>query len=157
MKAIKGFEKLYSVTSTGKVYSHRNKIYLKARKNRGGYLYVNLKRNQKSTSKTIHRMVITAFSRKSKLHINHMDGDKTNNNLSNLEYVTAKQNVRHYWLKNTGLDYKTVTDKKMQEYREKNSKIFKRNYYLKNCEEIKAKRRQYWLKIKQKQYGTNKS
>ena len=46
---------------------------------------------------TVHTLVANAFLAKEdkRLHINHIDGDKTNNNLNNLEWCTPTENIRH--------------------------------------------------------------
>lgn len=46
-------------------------------------------------NKLVHRLVMLAFYGDSKLCVNHKDGNKQNNKLSNLEYVTNKQNSQH--------------------------------------------------------------
>jgi len=74
-------------TQVGKIISQR--------KNRGGYMYVTLCKDGKRKSKTIHRLVLNAFIGKSDLDCNHIDGDKTNNKLENLEYCTKSRNMIH--------------------------------------------------------------
>lgn len=62
-----------------------------------GYKKVHLYRNSKFKNARIHRLVAEAFlpDFKSSLQVNHIDGNKHNNHLNNLEMVTAKQNVAH--------------------------------------------------------------
>lgn len=60
-----------------------------------GYLRVMLHRNGKGIDKKVHRLVAEAFIGKSDLSINHKDGNKLNNCLSNLEYLSNRDNVRH--------------------------------------------------------------
>lgn len=64
------------------------------------YLYVHFRRkNEDNTYSTIHifvhRIIACAFIGPSELHVNHKDGNKTNNRIDNLEYVTEKQNQVH--------------------------------------------------------------
>lgn len=70
-----------------------------------GYLQVSLSRGWQasSISHNIHNLVMEAFvgPRPIGFEVNHIDGDKSNNNLWNLEYVTHKQNMLH--AKETGL------------------------------------------------------
>lgn len=94
------FEGLYMVSNLGRVKSMPRKYVkkeriLKIQKFRGGYLYVNLKHLKKSKNKSVHRLVANAFLGESTLDVNHIDGCKTNNNISNLEYVTESQNTQH--------------------------------------------------------------
>ena len=81
----------------------RNWRKLKPQENRYWYLYVNLYNNWIIKKKVIHRLVMLTFKWDSKLQVNHIDWNKKNNNLNNLEYCTAKENTRHAdesWLRN---------------------------------------------------------
>jgi DNA-binding CsgD family transcriptional regulator len=59
-----------------------------------GYYYVNLYDPEKHTVR-VHKMVAETFLGKSDKIVNHKDGVKTNNSVSNLEYVTHSENTRH--------------------------------------------------------------
>lgn len=73
----------------------RGKI-LKPRTQNGGYLIVWLSRNGKSIAKTVHRLVAITFIGYIKgMDINHKDGNKQNNKLENLEWVTRSENIKH--------------------------------------------------------------
>lgn len=61
----------------------------------GGYEVVHLWVNGKNTLKSVHRLVMYAFRGPSKLQVNHIDGNKRNNYLENLEYCTPAQNRWH--------------------------------------------------------------
>ena len=77
-----------------------------------GYLEVALYNNNKPKYCLVHRLVAEAFilKQKEKLQVNHIDGDKTNNNVSNLEWVSASENIQHAW--ETGLIIATEKKKK---------------------------------------------
>ena len=62
-----------------------------------GYMQVKLKRNGKNYYRRVHRLIAEHFlSNPNKLpQVNHIDGDKTNNNISNLEWVDNKLNTKH--------------------------------------------------------------
>lgn len=60
-----------------------------------GYMYMALWDEEKQKKTKLHRLVMNVFIGKSKLQINHIDGNKQNNSLSNLEYCTAKENILH--------------------------------------------------------------
>jgi hypothetical protein len=69
---------------------------LKPKLNRSGYHQVNLCSEGKKKMMSIHRLVIETFHGKSDLQVNHKNFDKTDNRLSNLEYVTQRENSHHY-------------------------------------------------------------
>lgn len=70
-----------------------------AQRCKGGYKYVKIKTKEYLT----HRLIATAFidNPNNKPEVNHIDGNKDNNNVSNLEWVTHSENVKHAW--DTGL------------------------------------------------------
>lgn len=83
----------YSVTEDGRVYSHKNNVFIKPRIH-NGYWHVNLY-NKKCHTVSVHRIVAKAFinGESDNLVVNHIDGNRLNNNLSNLEWVTQRGNV----------------------------------------------------------------
>lgn len=93
-KSIKKYEN-YLVDIMGNVYSIRSKKYLKPLK-RKGYLYVTLSNNG-SKQFSIHRLVMETFieNKENKPIINHINSDKGDNRLINLEWVTHKENNEH--------------------------------------------------------------
>ena len=68
-----------------------------------GYYKVVLSHNGKRKTYPVHRLVAMAFlpNPLNKKTVNHIDGNKTNNNVSNLEWASQKENQSHKW--NTGL------------------------------------------------------
>lgn len=92
--AIKGFEGLYEVTDDGRVWSVRRNIYLKPKRDRDGYKSVSLFRNGQTFWCRVHRLVANAFVPNpcDKPHVNHLNEDKGDNRVSNLSWVTAKEN-----------------------------------------------------------------
>lgn len=89
----------YYVTTDGKVYSIRTgKLkQIKSRILKSGYVFVNVYKNKKIYTKTVHRLVAQAFipNPENKPQINHINGDKTDNRVTNLEWVTNQENQIH--------------------------------------------------------------
>jgi hypothetical protein len=91
----------YEVSNLGRVrrkirvrVSKAGKI-LKATPDGQGYLRVNLFKNGTRYGRILHRLVAEAFLGKSVSQVNHKDGDKGNNLLENLEYLSPKENTNH--------------------------------------------------------------
>lgn len=95
-KAIPSFDG-YSVTKDGRVYSLVTNKWLKPRNAGAGYQSVMLYKDKKGKNFYVHRLVAEAFLDKvdGKTCVNHIDGDKTNNCVSNLEWTTHSENMYH--------------------------------------------------------------
>ena len=95
MRDIPGYEGLYAVTSCGRVWSYRRKIFLKPGKNKNGYLQAILSKNGDKKNFYIHRLVIETYNpceNMKDLQVNHCNENKQNNCLNNLEWCDAKYN-----------------------------------------------------------------
>lgn len=97
MKDIPGYEGLYAVTTDGRVWSYSKKDYLKTQLSYNGYVWLKLSLNGKSKTKRVHRLVAATYipNPQAKPCVNHLDGNKKNNDLSNLEWVTNQENTDH--------------------------------------------------------------
>ena len=95
-KPVVGWETLYAVSNTGRVWSNRTQKCLKLHES-DGYLRVRLFSRQISHNFTVHAIVAAAFVgiRPLGLTVNHINGDKLNNWASNFEYLTRLDNSRH--------------------------------------------------------------
>lgn len=109
-KDVVGFEGLYKVSDAGEVVSSGE--YIKSRRGvalranptgTSDYLYVKLWRGNKMFNRSVHRLVAQAFIPNPLALgvVNHKDGDKRNNALSNLEWCSMSENHRHAYA--TGL------------------------------------------------------
>ena len=98
-KSIAGYEGLYEVSDTGLVRSLKfGKTRILKPGNTGwGYLAVNLCKDGIQKSVKVHRLVANAFlpNPQNLETVNHKDEDKTNNNVSNLEWMTLADNKRY--------------------------------------------------------------
>lgn len=96
-KDIEGYEGLYQVSNLGRVKRFTSGRILKDCKITGGYIGVNLSKNSIKSTKKIHRLVSQAFipNPENKPEVNHIDENKSNNNVNNLEWVTRKENNNH--------------------------------------------------------------
>lgn len=104
-KDIEGYDGLYQVSNLGRVRSWKKyrenkrtipKI-LKQDINMWGYFYLVLSNKTNKTHKLVHRLVGGAFipNPEKKPQINHIDGNRKNNNAKNIEWVTNKENSIH--------------------------------------------------------------
>jgi hypothetical protein len=124
-KEIPGYEGIYKVSNTGRIISmERNSASGKKLKEferklslENGYKRVHLRKNGISKMLRVHRIVAIAFIGQSNMSIDHIDGNRSNNHVENLRYVTQRQNVNFshiarkskksiypgvHWNKNTG-------------------------------------------------------
>lgn len=96
-----GYEEAYEVSNLGNVRSlsggHRGGKVLKQSNNKRGYLFVGLYKNGKSTPSITHRIVAKAFipNPENKPQVNHKDGVRSNNIVTNLEWNTQSENIKH--------------------------------------------------------------
>ena len=88
----------YEVDTNGVIYGKKGKP-LKFSINPKGYCIVTFSINGKEKGFGVHQIVARQFIKNDnpefKTQVNHLDGDKTNNHVENLEWVTAKENMRH--------------------------------------------------------------
>lgn len=105
-KAIAECNGEYYVSNHGRVKSLKfgKERILKPAINSSGYWYIFIfVKNQKPKFCMIHKLMAVAFipNTQNKKEVNHKDGNKLNNNLCNLEWVTHSENMKHAW--DTGL------------------------------------------------------
>ena len=98
-KKIEGYQDKYSVSNLGYVRNDKTGKILKPGRDISRYLQVSLRDSIKKKAHTfkIHRLVAINFLQKDKerLQVNHLDGNKENNQATNLEWCTCGENARH--------------------------------------------------------------
>ena len=166
----------YSISNYGRVLNQKTNRILKQYINDKGYFIVGLYLNSKHHKHfRVHRLVALAFldsPTENRNHINHIDGIKTNNHISNLEWVTPKENSIHSW--KMGMSYnnrlgkhhtlkikKIISESSIKRYqnpeaRAKHSSIMKQRFQdpimkKKHSDAIKFD----WFKKKNKLYITS--
>lgn len=109
-KDIKCYEGMYQVSNLGRIKSLSREVnsrfgtYItdelirKLNYKKDGYVNIDLSKNNNHKYYRVHRLVLSTFNpvdNMNNLQVNHIDGNKSNNKLTNLEWVTAKENTLH--------------------------------------------------------------
>lgn len=104
-KDVKNYEGKYQVSNLGRVKSLLEKyrggqyygMILKSHVNKKGYVYQQLRKDNKTFTHLLHRLVAEVFipNPENKPNINHIDANTSNNNINNLEWCTQKENIQH--------------------------------------------------------------
>ena len=129
-KDIKDYEGLYQISNFGRVKSlerinkNNRKVrerILKQSKDNMGYYMVGLSKYGKEKTRTIHRLVAETFINNPNgyNYINHIDCNKTNNKVENLEWCTQKYNVQEAFRNNLQKVYRgkdSTSSKKVGQY-----------------------------------------
>lgn len=109
-KSVAGYEGLYEVSNFGRVralartitdkngrVSNIKERMMKQPLSNTGYHHTALTKNKVLTTTNVHRLIAEAFipNPDNKPCVNHIDGDKSNNSITNLEWVTHRENMEH--------------------------------------------------------------
>ncbi len=120
MKDIKSYENKYAVDKEGNVWSYPNRFHkditkLKPRVRQKGYQSVSLSKNGKVKEYLIHRLVVDTYNGiDDGLEVNHINGIRDDNRLSNLECVSRSVNALHgKWINKNGNQKLTLDDAKV--------------------------------------------
>lgn len=104
------FKKIYDgyvACNDGTIWSNKSNRELKCRDDKNGYYRFNIIFKGNHTTLMMHQVICKAFKENpdNKPQINHVDGNKKNNHIDNLEWCTCKENIRHAY--DSGLCDKT--------------------------------------------------
>lgn len=106
IKDIPNYEGRYKIDENGNIYGisrskdnryANNEWLLKQYQDQNGYLYVTLSLNKKRKTFKVHKLMALTFlnNPENKSCVNHIDSNRKNNNIKNLEWVTHKENMQH--------------------------------------------------------------
>lgn len=153
----------YSVSDFGNVRNNKRGKLLNPSRNTWGYYAVNLHKNGIGRRMTVHRLVAISFipNPLNKKEVNHISGNKHDNSVKNLEWVTRSENMKHATA-NGLIDIKKcytkspkIKGKKIQVYEKKSGK----SYFFENgakAAEHYGANESYFSKIITFDHGENK-
>lgn len=159
-KDIIGYEGKYQISNTGKLKSVRLGILMKPMKCTNGYLSACLWKNNKQKKILMHRLVATHFIKNPNNYsdVNHLDENKENNNVDNLEwcshlynmnYGNVKRKIREasfkrVWTKEQKMRISNIAKGRIWIHKEKNEKlIYPYEYELyKNNQWVKGRKKE---------------
>jgi len=137
-KDIEGYEGLYEVSNLGRVKSlsridslgRKYKEKMLRQSNSRGYLHTSLSKDNNSKSYQTHRLVALTFipNPENKPQVNHMDENKTNNRVDNLNWMTSKEN--NDWGTRKSRAIKSSINNPKRDYLELGKKFSKPIYYI---------------------------
>lgn len=114
----------YYATEDGHIYSEHLKRNISEYYDKDGYKKVRLSNGDGSRKVfSVHRLILETFCpnpESANLQVNHIDGDKSNNSFSNLEWCTCKENVQHGY--HLGL-YSNIGDNNNGEHKLKTEQV----------------------------------
>lgn len=96
-KDIKGYEGLYQASTFGRIKHVKNNYITYGSTSKGSYLRKTLCKNSNKRYYLVHRLIAETFidNYENKLTVNHIDGDRTNNSVTNLEWATYQEQELH--------------------------------------------------------------
>ena len=125
LKQIKGWETLYSISEDGRVFSHRKQNFLKPRLSMDGYNRVCLYGEKGKYEYRVARLVAETFIEnpdiENKSQVNHIDFNRLNDSICNLEWVTPKENSNH-----------SINNLYKSDFRKSNGEFVKKAYTFTN-------------------------
>jgi len=144
-KDVIGYEGIYQVSNFGNVKSCKTGLIRNYYLEKNGYYSIRLYKNNIGNTRKVHQLVAESFLNHKrcglKLVINHIDLDKTNNKVDNLEVITNRENCNRKHLKSTskyiGVHWNTK-DKKWKSVISINGKSKFLGYFITELEASEA-------------------
>lgn len=98
-KDIEEYKGKYQASNIGNIKNMITNKVLKQYIGSNGYYRIGLYKDKKTKVFEVHRLITKTFidNVENKKEVNHIDGNKLNNNINNLEWVTHKENINHAW------------------------------------------------------------
>lgn len=142
--SIKGYENYYEISNYGRVRSLYNRYkmceFKKPYTRKDGYVVANLIKDGKQTTFYLHRLVANHFIENDDINmteINHIDGDKQNNHVDNLEWCTSQQNIIHSYKSNLSkIGFNRTSSKLTEEMVFKIPSLLKDGYSIKQISKL---------------------
>lgn len=142
----------YEVSNTGKVrsFKHGKIKEMKLCKDKNGYLRIGLRKKNKKKLYMVHRLVAFVFIENddpiNKTQVNHIDENKQNNNIENLEWCSPKYNV----------NYGTCQERRSKKVSETMKKKYEDGYVSPTKDRQKTdKQKEQFTKLRETQKGDN--
>lgn len=116
-KDIKGYEGIYQISNLGRIKNCKG-IVKKLQRDKDGYLRTNLYKGKQIKTIFAHRAVALAFINNpyKKAEVNHIDGNKENNSVENLEWCTKSENEKHAYKNRLKIPKKGKESPSFQKY-----------------------------------------
>jgi hypothetical protein len=114
-KPVPAFESYYSISNHGNIISHHKRNQdqiIHPRLDRGGYLSVRLNKEGKTYTRYVHRLLAESFipNDQGLPHVHHRSGNKLQNDLKNLQWVTHRTNVIEAYKQGLNTTAKQIVD-----------------------------------------------
>ena len=143
---LKGYFDNYEISNLCNLRNKETGKILKSALNKNGYLYFSIINKKVKKNKYLHRLMAETFIENplGKLEVNHINGNKLDNSVNNLEWATRRENQSHYFANNNktskflGVSYFKNTGK-WRAYIRLNRKLISLGHYLSENEAYQAR------------------